>query len=457
MSTETIAAISTGGTNAGINIIRISGDEAENIINKIFKTNSELDHQRIVYGKIVEPETRAVVDEVLVSCFKAPHSFTGEDVIEVNTHGGRRVTLDVLELILKSGARLAEPGEFSKRAFLNGKMDLSKAEAIIDVINAKTKMQKEIAMCQLQGGLENRVKEIRNELVELIAQIEVNIDYPEYDYEELDKSVLKSILERLKTNVKQLIKTREDGKYIKEGIDLAIIGGANSGKSSLLNKLAQEERAIVTDIEGTTRDVIEESIVVGDLIINVSDTAGIRNTDDVVESIGIKKSLEIIEKTDLVLYMIDVVKGITDKDIEIIEDIKWKKIPLIACVNKVDVSYENIENVKSKIPEGVAIVEISANTGHGIETLKQVILEMFNVNDFDKKQEKLVVNERHKQNLLNAKNNITKALNCVENDESIDITAIAITEAIEELGNITGEVASADVVNKIFEKFCLGK
>jgi len=266
-----------------------------------------------------------------------------------------------------------------------------------------------------------------------------------------------TILERLKTNVKQLIKTREDGKYIKEGIDLAIIGGANSGKSSLLNKLAQEERAIVTDIEGTTRDVIEESIVVGDLIINVSDTAGIRNTDDVVESIGIKKSLEIIEKTDLVLYMIDVVKGITDKDIEIIEDIKWKKIPLIACVNKVDVSYENIENVKSKIPEGVAIVEISANTGHGIETLKQVILEMFNVNDFDKKQEKLVVNERHKQNLLNAKNNITKALNCVENDESIDITAIAITEAIEELGNITGEVASADVVNKIFEKFCLGK
>jgi len=457
MSTETIAAISTGGTNSGINIIRISGDNAESIIKNIFKTNYTLEHQKIVYGKIVNPETSELVDEVLVSCFRAPHSFTGEDVFEVNTHGGRRVTLDVLELILKNGARLAEPGEFSKRAFLNGKMDLSKAEAIIDVINAKTKLQKEIAMYQLEGGLENKIKEIRNEIVELIAQIEVNIDYPEYDYEELDKSVLKSILERLKTNINSIIKTREDGKYVKEGIDMAIIGGANSGKSSLLNKLAKEERAIVTDIEGTTRDVIEESIIVGDLIINVSDTAGIRDTDDIVESIGIKKSLDIIEKTDLVLYMIDVIKGITKKDIELISDIKWKKIPIIVCVNKVDISYENIENIKSKIPEDIDIIKISANTGCGIEELKQTILNMFNVNDFDKKQEKLVVNERHKQNLLNAKNNINKALQCVENDESVDITAIALTEAIEELGNITGEVASVDVVNKIFEKFCLGK
>lgn len=457
MSTETIAAISTGGTNAGINIIRISGDDAENIINKIFKTTSKLDHQKIVYGKIVNPKTSAVVDEVLVSCFKAPHSFTGENVYEVNTHGGRRVTLDVLELILENGARLAEPGEFSKRAFLNGKMDLSKAEAIIDVINAKTKMQKEIAICQLEGGLNNKVKEIRNELVELIAQIEVNIDYPEYDYDELDKNALKSILERLKANITELIKTREDGKYIKEGIDMAIIGGANSGKSSLLNKLAKEDRAIVTDIEGTTRDIIEESIIIGDLIINVSDTAGIRDTDDVVETIGIKKSLEIIEKTDLVLYMIDVIKGITEKDLELINDIKWKKIPFIICLNKIDISYENIEQIKNKIPEDVDIIEISANTGCGIEELKQIILGMFNVNDFDKKQEKLVVNERHKQNLLNAKNNINKALQCVEDDESVDITAIALTEAIEELGNITGEVASVDVVNKIFEKFCLGK
>lgn len=457
MSTETIAAISTGGTNSGINIIRISGDNAEYIIKNIFKTNYTLDHQKIVYGKIVNPETRDMVDEVLVSCFKAPHSFTGEDVYEVNTHGGRRVTLDVLELILKSGARLAEPGEFSKRAFLNGKMDLSKAEAIIDVINAKTKLQKEIAIHQLEGGLEKKIKEIRNEIVELIAQIEVNIDYPEYDYDELDKNVLKSILERLKTDINLIIKTRDEGKYVKEGIDMAIIGGANSGKSSLLNKLAKEERAIVTDIEGTTRDVIEESVIVGDLIINVSDTAGIRDTDDIVENIGIKKSLDIIEKTDLVLYMIDVVKGITDKDVELISDIKCKKIPIIACINKVDISYENIENIKSKIPEGIDIIEISANTGSGIEELKQVILNMFNVNDFDKKQEKLVVNERHKQNLLNAKNNIKKALLCVENDESVDITAIALTEAVEELGNITGEVASVDVVNKIFEKFCLGK
>lgn len=456
MSTDTVAAISTGGTNSGINIIRISGDNACEIISKIFTAFNKLGHQKIVYGKIVEPETMRVLDEVLVSCFIAPNSYTGEDVYEINTHGGRRVTLDVLELVLKCGARMAEPGEFSKRAFLNGKMDLSRAEAIIDVINAKTKVQKEIAMAQLEGELEKNIKEIRNDLIELMAQIEVGIDYPEYDYEELSKSSLKSILERVKGKADQLIKTREEGKCLKEGIDLAIIGGTNAGKSSLLNALAKEERAIVTDIEGTTRDVIEESIVVGNMLVNVSDTAGLRDTEDVVEAIGIKKSIEIIDKTDLVIYMIDLTRGISDADISQIKSIKEKNIPLIVCFNKIDIVRE-MPCLPDSIKSDTICVKLSALSGEGIDDLKAKIEEIFDITSFDKKQEKIVVNERHKMNLSNAKMNLDKAIISVENDESIDITAIAITEAIDELGSVTGESTSEDVVNKIFEKFCLGK
>lgn len=456
MSTDTIAAISTGGTNSGINIIRISGENSEEIISKIFTSYKKLDHQRIIYGKIIDPENLEVVDEVLVSCFKAPNSFTGENVYEINTHGGRRVTLDVLELVLKYGARIAEPGEFSKRAFLNGKMDLSKAEAIIDVINAKTKAQKKIAMAQLEGELEKNIKEIRNSLVELMAQIEVNIDYPEYDYDELGKNALKSILERNKDKIDSLIKTRDEGKYLKEGIDLAIIGGTNAGKSSLLNALAKEDRAIVTDIEGTTRDVIEESIVIGNMLVNISDTAGLRDTDDVVEAIGIKKSIEIIDKTDLVIYMIDSTKGCAESDALKICEIQKKNIPLIICLNKID-----LVNVKQTYPECVKnntnTVEISAVTGEGLDALKGMIEEMFNVRSFDKKQDKLVVNQRHKMYLENAKKSLNDAIKSVDDDESIDISAILITEAINALGSVTGESTSEDVVNKIFEKFCLGK
>lgn len=454
MSTDTIAAISTGGTNSGINIIRISGEYASKIIEKIFTNFKKLDHQKIIYGKIVNPHNREVIDEVLVSCFKAPNSFTGEDVYEINTHGGRRVTQDVLELVLANGATMAEPGEFSKRAFLNGKMDLSKAEAIIDVINAKTQTQREIAIAQLEGGLEHEVKEIRNELIELVAQIEVNIDYPEYDYGELSENALKSILKRNKDKIDSVLKARDEGKFLKDGIDLAIIGGANSGKSSLLNKLAKEERAIVTDIAGTTRDIIEESIVIGNLIVNVSDTAGIRETEDIVENIGIKKSIQLIDKVDLIIYMLDSTKDINEQDKQIISQIKEKEIPLIVCMNKIDLASKNqtIECLKN-----TNCVKISANTGEGIETLKQTIEYMFNVNDFDKKQDKLIVNERHKAALVNANQNLSNALNGIELGKDIDILAISLTEAINELGNITGESTSEDVVNKIFEKFCLGK
>lgn len=456
MLTDTIAAISTGGTNSGINIIRISGEKSGEIISKIFTSYSKLSHQKIIYGKIVNSETQAVVDEVLVSCFIAPNSYTGEDVYEINTHGGRRITLDVLELVLKLGARIAEPGEFSKRAFLNGKMDLSKAEAIIDVINAKTKIQKELAVLQLEGKLENQIKEIRNSLVETTAQIEVNIDYPEYDYDQMGESSLKSILERIKGKINLLVKNREEGKYLKDGIDIAIIGGTNSGKSSLLNKLAMEERAIVTDIEGTTRDIIEESVIIGDILVNISDTAGIRQTDDVVESIGIKKSMEMIDKTDLIIYMIDSTKEISQDDRIILKQIKEKNIPIIVCMNKIDL-IDNCESISQLSKESIEIVYISAKSGEGIEQLKNAILQKFSANQFDIKQEKIIINERHKDNLIKATKYIEDAIECLDKGESIDIAAIAISEAISELGCITGESTSEDVVNKIFEKFCLGK
>ncbi|MBR5227064.1 MAG: tRNA uridine-5-carboxymethylaminomethyl(34) synthesis GTPase MnmE [Clostridia bacterium] len=457
MSTDTIVAISTGGTNSGINIIRISGEEAKVIISKIFNNSEKLSHQKIIYGKIIDPETTETLDEVLVSCFVAPNSYTGEDVFEINTHGGRRVTLDVLNLVIKNGARIAEAGEFSKRAFLNGKMDLSKAEAVIDLINSKTKVQKQIAVNQLEGGLSEKVKNIRNALIELIAQIEVNIDYPEYDYEELSKNALKLILERQKDNIYALIRSRDEGKFIKDGIDLAIVGGTNSGKSSLLNQLANEERAIVTDIEGTTRDIIEESLVIGNLLVNVSDTAGIRETEDIVESIGIKKSLEIIEKVDLIIYMIDSTKGIKEKDEEIINEIIEKKIPVIICVNKIDISREMVLSIIENLPKDALKVGISAKTGEGIEKLKNAIQDKFDTTAFDNKQDKIIVNERHKSNLEIALQHLNKAIECVEREESIDISAIEISETISELGKITGEITSEDIVNKIFEKFCLGK
>ena len=269
MLTETIAAISTGGNSSGINIIRISGNDSKKIIDKIFKSKSKLDHQKIIYGKIVNPSNNGIIDEVLVSYFKAPNSFTGEDICEINCHGGRKVTLEILNLVIQAGARLAEPGEFSKRAFLNGKMDLSKAEAIVDIINAKTSIQTKIATNQLEGSIYNLIEKIREKLVTLMAEIEVSIDYPEYDYEEISNQMLKERIESIVKEIDRLIKTYNDGKYIKEGVNLAIVGNTNVGKSSLLNTLLNEEKAIVTDIEGTTRDVIEETLVIGNLFLNI--------------------------------------------------------------------------------------------------------------------------------------------------------------------------------------------
>ena len=456
MLTDTIAAISTGGNNSGINIIKISGENALELIKKIFTNYGKVSHQKIVYGKILNCDNGQIIDEVLVSYFKAPHSFTGEDVCEINCHGGRRVTLDILQMVLRNGARIAEAGEFSKRAFLNGKIDLSKAEAVIDVINAKTSLQTKVAMNQLEGELNNKVTEIRNKLVDIMAEIEVSIDYPEYDYVELTEDNLIKRLEEQKENVENLLSTYNNGKYIKEGINLAIVGNTNVGKSSLLNALLKKDRAIVTDIEGTTRDVLEETMILGDLVINISDTAGIRETNDIVEAIGVKKSIETIDNVDVIIYLIDSTKGLQQKDRELVMNIKSKNKPYIICLNKIDISHEKLNELEKEL-ESERFIKISSLTGEGLELLKERLEEMFLMKYINSTEDRIIVNERHKEALEKTIKYIIKAVTAIKSGYSLDIGAIEIKEATTSLGTITGEDASEDVVNRIFEKFCLGK
>ena len=455
MLTDTVAAISTGGNNTGINIIRISGDKSKKIIDKIFTKAGKLDHQKIIYGKIKDNDK--ILDEVLVSYFKAPNSFTGEDVCEINCHGGRRITLDILELVIKEGAILAEPGEFSKRAFLNGKMDLSKAESIIDMINAKTKLQTKIASEQLEGGLYNVVKSERNKLIELLAQIEVSIDYPEYDYEELENNEIQEKINEISNNLRKYIDSYDEGKYIKNGINVAILGGTNAGKSSLLNALSNSEKAIVTDIEGTTRDIVEETVIINDVVLNIFDTAGIRETEDVVEKIGIKRSLEIIDKVDFIILVIDLVKGITQKDVELIKKIEEQNKKYIICLNKKDISHENIDKIKGQIGSSKNVIETSFLTKEGIDTLKNKIVYMFNLEQITNNDDIIIVNQRHKELLERALDSLIKAKNEICAEVGVDIAEINIKNSAKYLGEIIGEEVTNDIINKIFEKFCLGK
>ena len=455
MLTNTIAAISTGGNNSGINIIRISGENSKKIIDKIFTSASKLDHQRIIYGKIKDEDK--IVDEVLVSYFKSPNSFTGEDICEINCHGGRRVTLDILELVFSNGARIAEPGEFSKRAFLNGKMDLSKAEGIIDLINAKTKLQTRIATEQLEGELYTAISREREKLIEMLAQIEVSIDYPEYDYEELENDEIKYKLTDIADTLKKYIASYENGKYIKEGINVAILGGTNAGKSSLLNTLSKSEKAIVTDIEGTTRDIVEETIILDNIVLNIFDTAGIRETDDVVEKIGIKRSIEIIDKVDFVIMVIDVIKGITKNDIDILEKVKQKNKKYIVCLNKVDVSREKVKEIKKNIQSAESVIETSFLTKEGIDTLKEKISCIFDLGQIETNEESVIVNQRHKELLEKSYNSVMDAICEVDKNLGVDIAEINIKNAARYLGEILGQEVTNDIINKIFEKFCLGK
>lgn len=458
MSTDTIAAIGTALSNSGISIIRISGNDSLNIIRKIFVSNSKIIPNNIIYGKIVE--NGKVVDTVLVSYFKNPKSYTGEDVCEINCHGGVQITREILQLVLANGARLAEPGEFSKRAFLNGKMDLTKAEAIINLINSKNTTQARIAANNLEGDLYKKIKEVREELIELMAHIEVSVDYPEYDYDEVGNDNIISLLNKKIIEINNILSTYEQGKYIKDGVNVVILGKPNVGKSSLLNTLSRSQKAIVTEIPGTTRDVIEERINIGNIILNLSDTAGIRKTDDFVEKIGVKRSIEKIDEADLVIYLLNVESNIDDEDKEILSKIQNKGIKLITVINKIDKGQKlKFDGILDELKRfGVnEVIKMSVLNNEGIDELKNKIEEIFNTNDLDFENELIITNERHRDLLNKSKEYLEVAKKEIEDNEPIDIVSIVIKNATKSLGEIIGADVNQDIVNKIFEKFCLGK
>lgn len=458
MSTNTIAAIGTGLTNSGISIIRISGDDSLKIIEKIFNNSSKLEPNKIIYGNIINEEE--VIDTVLVSYFKAPKSYTGEDVVEINCHGGIQITKQILEYVLKSGARMAEAGEFSKRAFLNGKMDLSKAEAIIDLINAKSKIETSVFEKHLQGELAKKIRQIRQDLIDLLAHISVSIDYPEYDYEEVDTNNVINLIEKKISEIEDLVSTYDQGKYIKNGVNVAIIGKPNVGKSSLLNKLSNSDKAIVTDIAGTTRDIVEETINIGNLTLNISDTAGIRDTEDIIEKIGVEKSIKMLDEVDLIIYMFSPENKIDKSDIEILSKIQNKGLKYITLINKTDKVQKNVlnefmEELKKYNLEN--IIPISVEDEIGIEDLKNKIEDIFNTSHLDYKNTLIITNERHRGLLNDSIKNLEKAKNEINNNMPIDIISIYLNDATRSLSEIIGENISADVAKKIFEKFCIGK
>ena len=457
MST-TIAAIGTALSNSGISIIRISGKDSLNIVKKIFKSGNNLRKNSIVFGKIIYDNE--FIDNVLVSYFQAPHSYTGEDVCEINCHGGTQITKQILEIVLENGARLAEPGEFSKRAFLNGKMDLSQAEAVINLINAKTQTETRTAAKNLEGNLSKKVKELREELVELMAKIEVSVDYPEYDYEEVEPTSIIELLDKKVNEINNILNTYEHGKYIKNGVNVAILGKPNVGKSSLLNNLANYDKAIVTDIPGTTRDIVEETINLGDIVLNISDTAGIRDTDDIIEKIGVEKSLKILEEMDLVIYIINGEDGISKEDFEILSKIQNEGLKYILAINKIDVASKNVLNgILDEIKQNELNdpIFISVQENKGIDKLKDEIIKLFNSNDLDYAHELIITNERHKDLLKKSVDYLNDAKKEISLGQPIDIVSIYVKKATKTLGEIIGADVTEDIISKIFEKFCLGK
>jgi len=455
---DTICAIATALGEGGIAIIRISGDKALEIASKIFRSKNGIDIKEMKtytmrYGNIIDLETEELIDEVIISYMKGPKSFTAEDTIEINCHGGVTSTNKVLEAVIKAGARLAEPGEFTKRAFLNGRIDLSQAEAVIDIIRAKTDLAMKSALLQSTGSLSQEINKLNAYLLNVLSLIEYAVDFTEDD-EEVDPTIpirVAKDLESAINDMSKLLKTAEEGKIIREGLSLAIVGKPNVGKSSLLNALLKEKRAIVTDIAGTTRDVIEEYINLDGIPIKIIDTAGIRETNDVVEKIGVERSREKIEEADLVLLVLDSSRELDDEDREIIEVVKDKKT--IVILNKMDlenkIDKNEIELFENKI-------NISAREQIGINELKNNIKDMFFSGKID--SESLIIsNTRHKQALIRAEENVKIALERVRNEEYLDLVSIFVTSGLKALGEITGSELEEDLINKIFSEFCCGK
>ena len=457
---ETIAAISTATGSGGIGIIRMSGEKCFEILKKIFVTPQELDWNNIKgytikYGYIVNAETKEKIDEVLVSFFKNPKSYTRENMCEINSHGGIVVERKILEQCLKNGAELAEPGEFTKRAFLNGRIDLSQAESVIELINAKSDREAHESLNQLQGELSRKINSIKFKILDIMADIEASIDYPEYDIEELTEEKTIRVLNEVREDLIKLEESFHTGKLIREGIKTAIIGQPNAGKSSLLNAILREDRAIVSEYAGTTRDTIEEFITIKDIPLKIIDTAGIRDTDNVIEKIGVEKALKIAEDADLVIAIIDNSKELDNEDIKILDIIKSKNA--IIVLNKIDKEDKKAENREEILKVNKPVVKISAVTKEGIEDLYNEIIKMFNINKIEATNETVITNVRHKNQIDKAVKSIKEAINVAKERQTEDILAIYIKQTLEDLGEITGDNVSEDIINEIFSKFCLGK
>ena len=436
----------------------MSGEKCFEIIKKIFEQKNkqsieDIKGYSIKYGNIVE--NGVVVDEVLVSYFKAPKSYTTENMCEINSHGGNIIVKKILELCLKNGAELAEPGEFTKRAFLNGRIDLLQAESVIDVINAKSEREAKTGIKQLEGFLSKEIADIKQEIMNVMINIEVAIDYPEYDVDDVTTNQIKEMLENTEIKLKKLEKSFDNGKIIKEGIKTAIIGRPNAGKSSLLNAILKENRAIVTEYEGTTRDTIEEFVNINGIPLKLIDTAGIRETSDEVEKIGVAKSREIAETADLVIAIFDSSKDLTEEDREILELAKSKKSVII--LNKIDLESKINEETPELKRASDCIIKISALNKIGIEKLYDEITNLFNLNQINLDNEIVITNIRHKNLITKAIESVKKTKETIENQMPLDIIAIFIKDILEDLGNITGEVVTEDIIDEIFAKFCLGK
>lgn len=446
---DTIVAISTSVGEGAISIIRLSGHDALNIASKVFtKDLTKVDSHTIHYGFIISNNEK--IDEVLVSVMKAPKTFTREDIVEINCHGGIATTNKVLEVLLENGARLAEPGEFTKRAFLNGRIDLLEAEATMDLISSKAESARKISINTLTGETSNLIKNLRSELVKIISNIEVNIDYPEYeDIEVLTNESILPDIKKFKEKLEEIIKKSEDSKVIKEGIRVGIIGRPNVGKSSLLNSLLEEEKAIVTDVPGTTRDTVEGSLIVSGIPLNIIDTAGIRKTEDTVEKIGVEKSLKIIDTSDLLIYILNNNEEITEEEKEILEKTKNKK--RIIVVNKID--------LKTKLNKKLldSYIEISVKENIGIDKIKDEIKRLFNIGEISTNDMTYLSNARSIALLKKSLNNINDAINEINNNNPIDIVELSLKESWNNLGEVIGETYTDELLDELFSRFCLGK
>ncbi|MBR6133499.1 MAG: tRNA uridine-5-carboxymethylaminomethyl(34) synthesis GTPase MnmE [Bacilli bacterium] len=455
MMNDTICAISTAQGVGAIAIIRVSGEEAITNVNKIFKGKdlTTVPTHTIHYGHIID-ENNKEVEEVLVSVMRAPKTFTTEDVVEINTHGGIASTNKVLELLLSNGCRLAEPGEFTKRAFLNGRIDLLESEAIMDMINAKTNTQVELAMNQISGKVSNLINKLRDDMIQIISNINVNIDYPEYDdVEIITNDVLIPKITSLKEQIEKILKESKNGRIIKEGIKTSIIGKPNVGKSSLLNALLDEEKAIVTDIAGTTRDIVEGQISINGIILNMIDTAGIRDTNDVIESIGVEKSIKIMNESDLILFVINNNEPLDEDLNKLLKELENKTYIII--INKIDL--ESKIDINKLHVDKSRIINMSIKNNIGIEELKNKIIELFNLSQIENEDPTYLSNARSIGILTNCLNSIKEVEKGLKENQPIDMIELDIKNIWEELGRINGTTYEEELLDEMFSRFCLGK